>query len=104
MPKGRPQKPRVIGELPKIRQFSPRGRTGRPDYIEIALPELEALRLADYLGYNQKLASQAMGISQQTFSRILKKARKSIANALVNGKIIRIKEDNLAENPRANSV
>jgi len=31
-----------------------------------------------------------MRISQQTFSRIIKKARKKIADSLINGKIIRI--------------
>jgi predicted DNA-binding protein (UPF0251 family) len=93
MPLGRPKKTRIIGELPQVKQFSPRGKAGRPDYIELTAEEWEAVRLADYLGYHQKLSSQAMGISQQTFSRILKKARKGVAEALVNGKIIRIKEE-----------
>jgi uncharacterized protein len=88
--KGRPKKRRLVKDDPKIIQFSPRGRPGRPDEAELAMEEFEAIRLADCLGLDQKRAAQAMHISQQTFSRILKKARKSTADALVNGKILKI--------------
>jgi uncharacterized protein len=89
-PKGRPKKRRLVKDGPKIVQFSPRGRPGRPDEAELAMEEFEALRLADSLGQEQKKAAQAMHVSQQTFSRILKRARKVIADALVNGKILKI--------------
>ncbi len=91
--RGRPKKSRVIRERVKISQFSPRGKPGRPEEIELAMDELEALRLADYLGLSQEKAAESMNISQQTFSRIIKRARKAVADALVNGKIIRIKEE-----------
>jgi predicted DNA-binding protein (UPF0251 family) len=39
--------------LPKI-QFSPRGRPGRPDEIELKMEEFEAIRLADYTGLKQR--------------------------------------------------
>jgi len=91
MAKGRPVKQRVIKEEPKIRQFSPRGKVGRPDHMELKLEEREAIRLADHLGLNQAEAAGFMGVSQQTFSRVLKKARRSLAEALIKGKIIRIK-------------
>ena len=89
-PKGRPKKRRLVKDGPKIIQFSPRGKPGRPDEAELAMEEFEAIRLIDWLGQDQKKAAQAMHISQQTFSRILKKARKSMADALVNGKILKI--------------
>lgn len=54
------------------------------------MDEFEAVRLADYLGKSQKDAARSMKISQQTFSRVLKKARRIIGDCLVNGKIIRI--------------
>ena len=88
--KGRPKKHRLVKDDPKIIQFSPRGKPGRPDEAELAMEEFEAIRLIDCLGQDQKRASQAMHISQQTFSRVLKKARKSMADALVNGKILKI--------------
>jgi predicted DNA-binding protein (UPF0251 family) len=56
----------------------------------LARDEFEAVRLADYMGLNQEKAAQSMHISQQTFSRILKRARRAIADGLVGGKIIRI--------------
>lgn len=89
-PCGRPKKFRVVKIDPQIVHFSPRGKPGRPDEIEITVDEFEALRLADFLGKDQKTASQAMRISQQTFSRILKRARFRLVDSLVNGKILRI--------------
>lgn len=89
-PKGRPPKYRIVGREPKISQFSPRGKPGRPDEIDLKMDQFEALRLADFEGKGQKDAAAAMRISQQTFSRILTKARKTVAEGLVNGKIIRI--------------
>jgi predicted DNA-binding protein (UPF0251 family) len=88
--RGRPKKTRIIQEDPRISQFSPRGRPGRPDESSLSLDEFEALRLADFLGLSQVDASKSMRVSQQTFSRIIKRARKIIADCLVHGKIIRI--------------
>ncbi|MBU2222144.1 MAG: DUF134 domain-containing protein [Candidatus Omnitrophica bacterium] len=88
--RGRPKKQRIVMEEVKISQFSPRGKPGRPDEISLERDELEALRLADYLGLSQEKAAESLNISQQTFSRIIKRARKAVADALVNGKIIRI--------------
>ena len=89
--RGRPKKYRLVSVIPKISQFSPRGKPGRPDKIELTMDEFEAIRLADFMKLSQKEASEAMRVSQQTFSRILKKARRVIADGIVNGKIIRIR-------------
>jgi len=89
-PRGRPKKKRIVQQAPRISQFSPRGRPGRPDERDLALDELESLRLADMLNLSQKEAAKLMKISQQTFSRILKGARKAVADCLVSGKIIHI--------------
>ena len=91
-PKGRPRKSRTIKVLPRITQFSPRSKPGRPDDAVLNNDELEVIRLADHLSLSQKDAAKSMGISQQTFSRILNHAHKVISDALVNGKIIRIQE------------
>jgi len=89
--RGRPKKYRVVRLDPPISYFSPRGKPGRPEEVELAMDEFEAIRLADFLGLSQKEAAKSMHISQQTFSRILKKAHKTMAESLVTGKIIRIK-------------
>lgn len=89
-PKGRPKKERVVQATPKISQFSPRGKPGRPDEIGLSIDQFEALRLVDYLGLKQGQAASQMGISRQTVGRILRQARKSVSDALIRGKIIRI--------------
>ena len=91
MERGRRKKIRYIQKMPKILQFSPRGKPGRPDEIELKIDEYEALKLADFQGYNQSEGALAMGISRASFGRILRNARSIMADALVNGKIIRIR-------------
>ncbi|MFA4842335.1 MAG: DUF134 domain-containing protein [Candidatus Omnitrophota bacterium] len=88
--RGRPKKYRIVAADPRISQFSPRGKPGRPDEVELSMDEFEALRLADYMGFAQKEAARHMRISQQTFSRILKRAHRQVSDCLVNGKIIKI--------------
>ncbi|MGB2601599.1 MAG: DUF134 domain-containing protein [Candidatus Omnitrophota bacterium] len=88
--KGRPRKKKIIQEQPRIDHFSPRGRPGRPDESIVTMEEYEAMRLQDYLGMQQKKAAEMMGISQQSFSRIVREGRKKVSDAIVNAKIIRI--------------
>lgn len=87
---GRPKKIRKVAKAPNTKQFSPRGTRGRPGYNQLKVEELEAIRLSDHMGLKQAEAAQCMGISQQTFSRILKNARKTLAEALVLGHIIKV--------------
>ena len=89
--RGRPRKPRIVQNEPRTKQFSPRGAIGRPGYNELKYEEVEAIRLADFTGLNQSEAAGSMGISQQTFSRILKSGRKKLAEALVLGRIIKVR-------------
>ena len=60
------------------------------DEVTISVVELEALRLADHESLYQNEAAEKMQISRQTFGRILESARSKIANALVEGKAIKI--------------
>jgi predicted DNA-binding protein (UPF0251 family) len=89
--KGRPKKIRYIQKMPVIMQFSPRGRAGRPDEVEITLDEFEALKLADYQELSQTQGANAMHVSRPSFGRMLRIARKKVADALVSGKTIKIK-------------
>ena len=91
MRKGRRKKVRYIQEMPAVAQFSPRGKPGRPDEVELKVDEFEALKLADYQGYDQSEGAQAMGISRASFGRILRSARKVLATAVVEGRAIRIR-------------
>lgn len=90
-PRGRPRKKKIIHDQPRLDQFDPAGRPGELEKIVVALEEYEAVRLYDHQKLPQKEAARMMGISQQSFSRLLRQARSKIADALVNAKIIRIK-------------
>lgn len=58
--------------------------------IELGADEAEAIRLADVEGLNQLEAAEIMGISQPTFHRILKEARRKAGIAILTGKRVRI--------------
>lgn len=75
--------------LPREMYFGP---TNRPEVevVELTFDELEALRLSDLLGLYQEEAAKLMKVSRATFGRIVEMARKKVADALVNGKAIRI--------------
>lgn len=63
--------------------------------IALTLDELEALRLADMEGLYQEAAARQMGVSRQTFGRIVTEARKKTATALVTGAAIEIRGGNV---------
>ena len=89
----RPKIKRYLRFKPNVYYFKPRGIPLR--YLEevILLPdELEALKLYEIDGLDQKQAANKMKISQPTFARILNSAQKKIAEGIVKGKAIRIEE------------
>jgi predicted DNA-binding protein (UPF0251 family) len=87
----RPMKCRKIDYEPSTRYFKPAGIPVRElEQIVLALDELEAVRLADLEGDYQEIAAQKMNISRQTFGNIISSARNKIADALINGKAIKI--------------
>ena len=89
--RGRRKKVRYIQAMPKVAMFSPRGKPGRPEEIELSFDQFEAFKLADFQGYEQAVGAIAMGVSRPTFGRILREARRRIAEALVHGKILKIR-------------
>lgn len=93
--KGRKKKVRYIQSMPDIALFSPRGKPGRPDEILLNVDEFEAFKLFDYQCYSQSEGASQMGMSRPSFGRILRSARKKIADAIINGKIIRIKVEGI---------
>jgi predicted DNA-binding protein (UPF0251 family) len=55
--------------------------------------EVEAIKLHDLDGVEQKEAANLMKISQPTFARIIKSARKKVADAILNQKGIKAIKD-----------
>jgi len=89
----RPIKPRFLRENPKIDYFKPIGIPLKSLEEVILLPdEFEAIKLHDGDDLDQITAAKEMKISQPTFARILNRAYKKIANALLQGKAIRIEK------------
>lgn len=87
----RPRKSRWVEMLPGVTFFKPQGIPLRLlEQAVITVDELEALRLSDYLGLNQEEVAQQMHVSRPTVTRMLARARQAVADALVNGKAIRI--------------
>lgn len=54
--------------------------------------EVEAIRLADYEKLYQEEAALKMKISRQTFGRIIESAHSKIADALINGKALKLED------------
>jgi len=87
---------RTIGFNPKVLHFKPARISIRElDEITLRADELEAIRLKDLEGLDQEESANRMEISQPTLHRALLSARKKIADALVNGKAIKIEKQYL---------
>ena len=87
----RPRIPRRVWGEPDVAYFKPAGTGMRHlGQVILTVDEFEAVRLKDYEGLEQVRAAKKMKISQPTFQRLLLSARRKIADALVNGKAIRI--------------
>ena len=82
---------RRIEFMPGVRYFKPGGIPMHSlEEIILSIDELEAVRLADYEGMYQEQAAEKMHISRPTFGRIIESAHKKIADALVNGRALKI--------------
>jgi predicted DNA-binding protein (UPF0251 family) len=87
----RPPIERSVGGVPRITLFKPAGVPARLlEQLQLAVDELEAIRLVDLEGLSHEDAAQAMGISRQTVGRVLERGRAKVAEALVGGKAILI--------------
>jgi len=62
--------------------------------VRLSVEEAEAIRLKDIEGLEQDDCAQKMSVSRSTFARILLPARHKMADALLNGKAIRIEGGN----------
>ena len=91
----RPRRCRKIGFEPDVVYFKPRGvRMRELEESVLTFGEFEAVRLKDLEGLDQKEAAEKMNISQPTFHRLVLSARKKLADAIVNGKAIKIEGGN----------
>ena len=91
----RPPKCRRVAFLPEATYFKPAGVPLRVlDEVVLSVEEAEAIRLKDLEGLAQAPGAERMNISRPTFQRVLASARRKIADALLNGKAVRIEGGN----------
>jgi predicted DNA-binding protein (UPF0251 family) len=79
---------RKISSPPKIKGFKPYGDGVLTDSVEkimLQIEEYEAIKMCDYDQYTHCEASQMMGVSRPTFTRIYSIARQKTAKAMVEG-------------------
>ncbi|MDK2850015.1 MAG: uncharacterized protein PWP03_164 [Candidatus Woesearchaeota archaeon] len=93
----RPCKRRFVSDIPEVSFFKPAGvRLRDLEEVILTVEEFEAVKLKDFMGLDQVACAEKMNVSQPTFHRILSSARKKLADAIVNGKAIRIEGGNFA--------
>jgi predicted DNA-binding protein (UPF0251 family) len=87
----RPRKRRILTQAPRPAIYKPAG-VPLDDLCRVTLlhEEQEALRLADLEGLTQTEAAERMNISRSTFQRIVTRARRQVALALIEGHALHI--------------
>lgn len=87
----RPRKLRKVCGLPQTNQFGPIN-TCKEDIetISMTVEEYETIRLIDLEGLTQEECSEIMHVARATVQRIYIKARKKLADFLVNGNMLNI--------------
>jgi uncharacterized protein len=87
----RPFKRRKVVSKPRAYYFKPRAvPLCELEETTLQLDEFQAVKYADLDGFDGSRAAAAMKISRQTFSNILASARRKLADAVVNGKSLKI--------------
>ena len=87
----RPRNCRRVGSMPESNYFKPRSiPLSVLEEVILNVDEFEAIRLADLEGLYQDRAAGKMKVSRQTFGRIIESGRKKVAEALVQGKALKI--------------
>ncbi|MCR4618798.1 MAG: DUF134 domain-containing protein [Lachnospiraceae bacterium] len=117
----RPQRNRRICREPLYREFAPlRTITEKPladkaaesvkdtdlKVVTLSLDEYEAIRMVDYIGLTHEQCAAHMRVSRTTVTEVYERARKKIADAIVNGKKLLIEGGNysVCENASKNCM
>jgi uncharacterized protein len=91
----RPKRTRSVLNPPVMEGFKPFGISMTDlEPVILLYEEYESVRLSDYLGLTQLQSAEQMNVSRPTFTRVYEKARRTIAQAFVEGKAIFIEGGN----------
>ena len=86
----RPRKCRRVCQLPENRGFLPVNPGSRQEPVILNIDEFEALRLIDREGLSQEECGSYMDVARTTVQQIYSAARKKIADALCEGRPLKI--------------
>jgi len=87
----RPENNRIVHVPPLFTEFKPLGISNKSlENLIVSLDEFEAIRLVDFIGLCHQEAADEMEISRSTFSRLIERARRKLADFIVQGKAITI--------------
>ncbi|MFH1224949.1 MAG: DUF134 domain-containing protein [Candidatus Diapherotrites archaeon] len=87
----RPRMLRFVDAEPGVDYFKPSGiPLAELEEVTLSVEEMEALRLEFMEKMGKEDAAKKMGISRTTFWRVLSNAGEKVADALTNGKAMRI--------------
>lgn len=86
----RPKKCRKVCQMPRTQEFMPLGEFPCEAPVILTVDEYETIRLIDKQGLSQEECGASMQIARTTVQMIYNTARKKLADALVDGRPLRI--------------
>ncbi|MBP2026764.1 putative DNA-binding protein (UPF0251 family) [Acetoanaerobium pronyense] len=87
----RPTKLRKVCCLPESNLFGPiTPHLDKREMVLMTVDEYETVRLIDLEDMNQEECAERMGVARTTAQKIYGESKKKIADAIVNGKILKI--------------
>lgn len=87
----RPKKWRKVCVLPENDRFGPLSSpVDEKNHVLMTVDEYETIRLIDLEGFTQEECANQMNVARSTIQGIYIKARKKLAESLVDGKILSI--------------
>ena len=87
----RPRKWRKVCCLPKRKRFGPLDNAlGQTCFITMTIEEYETIRLIDNEEFTQERCAGQMNVARTTVQGLYNVARKKLADALINGKVLLI--------------
>ena len=101
----RPRHCRYVAQKPNATYFKPCGIPLRMlDEIVLPVEGLEALRLSDLEGLTTSEAAAMVRVSRFTYARTLSSARKAVAQALTEGKALKVEGGHYAFTEKAHNT
>jgi len=92
----RPKNNRIVHTPPVFTDFKPIGvKRNDLQLVKLSIDQYEAIRLADSIGLSHQEAADEMNVSRSTFSRLIESARKTVADFIIQGKLLSIEGGNI---------